>query len=114
MGIPIIQTNINGVTHPMFFDTGAQISYFQSQTLSTFPSVGTVTDFYPGIGQFQTETYLVDVTIGTKTYKLRCGALPELLGRTLMMAGTAGIIGNEILSNRIVGYFPKSKQLVLE
>ena len=113
MGVPIIHANIAGADRRMFFDTGAQISYLQDESLNTFPSEGTVSDFYPGMEPFQTETYRVDVTIGETSQKLRCGSLPELLGMTLMIAGTEGIIGNEILSNRIVGYFPKQKQLVL-
>jgi len=56
---------------------------------------------------------MVDVTIGTEQHKLRCGSLPELLGMTLISAGVEGIIGNEILNNRVVGYFPNHQQLVL-
>ena len=47
----------SGVERRMFFDTGAQISYLQDDVLDTFPSAGPVTDFYPGVGQFQTETH---------------------------------------------------------
>lgn len=112
MGVPIIHANIAGADRRMFFDTGAQISYFQDESLNTFPSEGAVSDFYPGMEPFQTETYRVEVTIGGMSQKLRCGSLPEVLGMTLMIAGTEGIIGNEILSNRIVGYFPKQKQLI--
>jgi hypothetical protein len=32
---------------------------------------------------------------------------------TLMMAGTEGIIGNEILQDRVAGYFPRRQELVL-
>lgn len=32
---------------------------------------------------------------------------------TLMMAGAQGIIGNQILTNRVVGYFPRRRLLVL-
>ena len=113
MGIPIIQANISGADRRMFFDTGAQISYSQDESLDTFPSAGVVTDFYPGIGQFQTETYWVNATLGKMQYKLRCGSLPGLLGMTLMMAGTEGIIGNEILQDRVAGYFPRRQELVL-
>ena len=113
MGIPIIQASISGADRRMFFDTGAQISYFQDESLDTFPSAGVVTDFYPGIGQFQTVTYWVNATFGKMQYKLHCGSLPKLLGMTLMMAGTEGIIGNEILQDRVAGYFPRRQELVL-
>jgi hypothetical protein len=113
MGIPIILAKISGAERRMFFDTGAQISYFQDDSLDTFPASGTITDFFPGMGQFQTNTYRVNATLGNLRYDLCCGSLPLLLGMTLMMADTEGIIGNEILHDRIAGYFPRRKQLVL-
>jgi hypothetical protein len=30
-----------------------------------------------------------------------------------MMAGTVGIIGNEILGNRSIGYFPRRRMMLL-
>jgi hypothetical protein len=113
MGLPIIQANINGIARRMFFDTGARISYFQDDSLAGFPPAGSVTDFYPGVGQFQTDTHEVQVTLGCISFTLRCGSLPGLLGATLMMADTEGIIGNAVLLNRKIGYFPRRQQLVL-
>jgi hypothetical protein len=111
MGIPIVSANIVDAEHRMFFDTGAQISYLQHEVLSCFPGAGLVTDFYPGIGQFQTETHTVNLRVGGMPFTVRCGRLPELFGMTLMMAGTQGILGNEILLGRSVGYFPRRRIL---
>jgi hypothetical protein len=113
MGIPIIEVGISGTQRRLYFDSGAQISYFQNDSLLDFPSAGKITDFFPGVGQFQTETYLVEIALGRSRYTLRCGSLPELLGRMLTMAKTEGIVGNEILRNRVVGFFPRRHQLVL-
>jgi len=113
MGIPILTARIAGSNYRMFFDTGPQISYFQENTITDFPSAGTVTDFYPGVGQFQTKTHQVQVGLGESTFTLRCGTLPGLLGATLMMAGTTGIIGNQIMENRVIAYFPRRKVLCL-
>jgi hypothetical protein len=55
----------------------------------------------------------VPVALGEVNYTLRCGTLPALLGMTLMMAGTAGIVGNAVLTGRTVGYFPRRCVLVL-
>ena len=93
-------------------DTGAQISYFQDDSLTDFPSAGSVTDFYPGVGQFQTDTHQVAVSLGGVAFTLRCGTLPGSLGEDLMkIAGIDGIVGNQILCNRIVGYFPRRHSL---
>lgn len=112
MGIPIVTATVNGRDYRMFFDTGAQISYFQDDALRTFPPAGQMTDFYPGFGQFQTDTHNVHFQIAGKSLVLRCGKLPDMLGMTLMMAGTQGIMGNQILHDWIVGYFPRRGELV--
>jgi hypothetical protein len=113
MGIPVIDVTIAGVPHRMFFDTGAQISYFQDDSISRFPNMGSATDFYPGFGQFETETWRVDMQVGQDAFQLRCGTLPDLLGMTLMMADAEGIIGNEILQDRKAGLFFRRNRLVL-
>lgn len=113
MGIPIVTARVGGRGYRMFFDTGAQISYFQDGSLTEFPFAGRVTDFYPGFGQFQTDTHHVQVGLGDCAFTLRCGTLPGLLGTTLMLAGTSGIIGNQIMENRVIGYFPRRNVLCL-
>ena len=113
MDIPIVTARVGRSDYRMFFDTGAQISYFQHDSLSEFPFAGRVIDFYPGVGQFHTDTHEVPFSLGGITFTLRCGTLPGVLGMTLMMAGTAGIVGNAIMSNRTVGYFPRRGTMVL-
>ena len=113
MGIPVVTARVGDSDHRMFFDTGAQISYFQDDSLTEFPSAGSVTDFYPSVGQFQTDTHEVPVSFGGVAFTLRCGTLPGLLGMTLMIADIHGIVGNAILNNRTIGYFPRRRVMVL-
>lgn len=113
MGIPVLTARVGSSDYRMFFDTGAQISYFQDDSLTDFPFAGSVTDFFPGVGQFQTDTHDVPVSLGGVPFTLRCGTLPGLLGMTLMMADTKGIIGNAILHDRVVAYFPRRRVLGL-
>ena len=113
MGIPIIEVTINGSRQRMFFDTGAQISYWQSETLDSFPSLGKMRDFYPGFGEFETDTYLLSLSTSSVDYALVCGSLPELLEEMLTMASVEGIIGNEMIKDRIMGYFPRKNRIVL-
>jgi hypothetical protein len=113
MGVPIVSARVRDIDYRMFFDTGAQISYLQDDCLASFRAAGTVADFYPGFGQFQTETHDLDITLGEVAFTLRCGMLPDPLGATLMLAQTVGIIGNQVVSDRVVGYFPRRRSLVL-
>ena len=113
MGIPIITASISGREFKMFLDTGAQISYLQDEIIKNFPKSNTMTDFFPGYGTFDTETHLVEVELGGLEFSLRCGTLPLLLGMTLMMGGTEGIVGNDVFREEKVGYFPRRRLLVI-
>jgi len=113
MSIPILTARISDSECRMFFDTGAQISYYQDDALTDFPADESITDFYPGVGQFQTDTYQVDISLSGIDFTLRCGTLPGLLGATLKMADTQGIIGNQIMNNRVIGYFPRRNVLCM-
>ena len=97
----------------MFFDTGAQVSYLRADQLAGFPDAGPLRDFYHGFGEFETETRTVECVIAGVGCRLRCGQLPPLLAASLGLAGTAGIIGNELLEGRAVGYFPRRRILVI-
>lgn len=114
LGVPVIQVVLDDQPRRMFFDTGAQLSYFQGASLRSFPSAGSFSDFFTGYGQFDTDTYLVEISVGTLRQVMRFGQLPGILGMTLTLAGVEGIIGNEIMKDRRVGYFPRRRQLVLE
>ena len=112
MGIPIVEADIGAGTFRMFFDTGAQISYLEDGRLAPWPATARTTDFYPGIGEFEVEVHEVEVGLGGARRRVRCGALPAPLQGMLTMAGTAGIVGNEILNDRVTGYFPRRRLLV--
>lgn len=113
MGIPIVTAQIGGEECRMFLDTGAQLSYLQDEALAQYPAAGRVTDFYPGLGRFDTDTHWVPIGLGKAQFTLRCGTLPGLLGMTLALAGTDGIIGNAFLNEQVAGYFPRRNLLVL-
>ncbi len=114
MGVPLVDVTVAGETVSMFFDTGAQVSYWQADALRDHPPAGPLADFYPGFGAFDTETFSVPVRLGAAARTVRCGQLPTLLGMTLMIAGAGGIVGNEILQGRQVFYLPRRGELVLE
>lgn len=112
MEVPLIEVDVAGARHSMFLDTGAQTSYFQDDSLADYPSMGMLEDFFPGMGNFETSTHRVPVSLGPLTMELRCGSLPGLLGLTLAMAGVTGIVGNQALTGRKVTYFPRQKKVV--
>jgi len=113
MGIPIVEAGVGTRTIRMFFDTGAKLSYLSPDLTGDSSRAGREGDFYPGIGEFTTEVFDVDVQLGDESCKLRVGHLPELLQMTLMMADTSGILGTAILSHYAIHYAPRRSSLVL-
>ncbi len=113
-GVPVIEARIAGQYYEMFFDTGARISYIQDEGLVDFPQAGLVLDFYHGYGEYEVLTHHVPAIIGNRPYNMRFGRLPELLGMAVFSRGPSGIIGNEWLTERRVGYFPSRGVIMID
>ena len=114
MTVPVFPTTIAGERHCLFFDTGAQISYLPPKLLAGCPPAGDFTDFYPSLGRFTLPTFWADLSLGSLSLRLRCATLPDALQPLLAMAnGVVGILGNEILHQHRLGYFPRQDVVVL-
>lgn len=113
VGLPIVTARIAGADYRMFFDTGAHLSYFQDPAIKQFPEEGMEPDFFPDGGDFVTQTHRVEMSLGGIVVKLRCGTLPQSASAALTMANATGIVGNELLLNRRVGFLPRQGALVL-
>jgi hypothetical protein len=111
-GIPIIEIEVQEERQRMIFDTGAQISYLLDDPAGRFPSLGVFDDFHPALGCFKTETYEVLIRFGSVDYALPFGVLPIEMHAILEVADTAWILGNEVLHDRVFGYFPRRGEMV--
>ena len=94
--VPIIAIKAGGQHRKVFFDTGAKVSYLKQSLTVGLTCTGKAKDFYPGIGQFETELYRVPLEILDEAIELDCGNLPALIEMTLAMANCDGILGNAI------------------
>jgi hypothetical protein len=99
MGIPIIKMTVDNQELKFFLDTGAKLSYLSDSLTSNYESVGTDEDFYPGVGKFQTECFIIPTVFGDNEFVVKYGNLPTLLQMTLMLGGTDGIIGFDFFNN---------------
>ena len=68
MGIPIIELFINNQKLKFFLDTGAKLSYLSNNFTANYNSIGREIDFYPGVGEFETECYEILTSIGNRDY----------------------------------------------
>jgi hypothetical protein len=93
MGIPIIELTISGNAVRCFLDSGAKLSYMPIEITQDHPKQGVLEDFYPMIGTFHTESYLVPATFLGNSLTIKCGNLPELFQAVMGLAGVKGILG---------------------
>ena len=114
MGVPMLEAQVGGARCKLFFDTGAQISYYQGSLPDGSEYAGQLRDFYPTVGEFTTDTFRFPVVLKGFSPVVRCGNLPGLMGMSLGMAGVSGILGNELMRRRITGYFPRRHHLILQ
>ena len=70
--------------------------------------VDTYDDFYPGYGNFSTEVFEDEITLGTLNMKIKCGVLPSLLGMSLASGDCTGILGLSALGQKSFLYAPRS------
>lgn len=114
MGVPMLKANIGGASHGLFFDTGAQISYFQGTPPADAIEAEDLEDFFPMVGAFRTQTKHIKVGLNGLSHMLRCGKLPGMMGMALSMANLSGILGNEVMRGRVTAFYPRRQQLVLQ
>lgn len=114
MGIPIVEAMIGRDKVRMFLDTGAKLSYLDSERTAMLQSVGTERDFYPGFGEFTTSVYDVPMHLAGEELLLRVGTLPQLWQMTLTMADTAGILGTALLHTHKVTLAPRRRLMTLQ
>ena len=99
MNIPIININLDNQSVRAFLDTGAKISYLNSEYVQDSNSIGDKEDFYPSVGVFKTSIYNKSIMFPhDKQLNLTFGSLPESLEQALSFGGTKAIIGNDIFS----------------
>lgn len=99
MGIPIIKMKVGDQELKFFLDTGAKLSYLPDNLLGNYESIGMDEDFYPGVGNFQTECFEIPTVFANTVFVAKYGNLPEILQMTLMLGGVDGIIGFDFFNN---------------
>lgn len=114
MAVPMVAATVANKKVRLFFDTGAQVSYYQEEVEAAYPSAGVIEDFFPGTGQFTSETHLLPTALTGVTHTLRYGQLPGMMGMAIRLAGASGILGNDVIRGRTTGYFPRRNLLLLE
>lgn len=102
MGVPSVTVNAGGTEQKMCVDTGAKLTYVDREIAAQYSATGKTKDFYPGLGEFETDVYEIPFDLGGARLTLNCGVLPALLETTLKVTGNHGIIGSELYKKLVV------------
>lgn len=89
-----VELMVNGCSVRLIVDTGAKISYIDSEIVDGLNSVDTKEDFSPQFGHFSTKIYECTVQyLEGKSISLKFGTPPHLLSTFLSLLHVQGILG---------------------
>lgn len=114
MNVPLIEITHSNDSIDVLFDSGAQLSYLPAEICHQYLFSHSQQDFYPMIGQFDTDVYHVPITVAGITQIILCGILPDMLAFALQLTGASGILGNQLMHLQRVHYSLAQKQLSFE
>ncbi len=98
MGVPLVETVVNGSTVKAVLDTGATICFLEPEQLDGQEIMGRKRDFFPTMGHFETDVYSPTFEIAGSADPLKTGILPEALRDLLRAIDARGILGTELLN----------------
>ena len=121
MGLPTLLVTLSPcqlvtsrAQHALIFDTGAPICYYQGDIPPSATPGPIIKDFHPGFGTFESPSNFFNIELFGVRHRLQFGRLPDLMSMALGMTKCDGILSNELMRNRVTGYFPRRKELVLQ
>ena len=104
-GVPLLDLKGPTGTAQAVFDTGAPLAYVPADLVAGARSHGTREDFFPGLGEFETNLYQVPITVGAHEFTVDCGVLPPLLAMALGLLCPSGyIVGTQLMSDRVTRF----------
>ena len=105
LGVPVLAVRINASPFRLFFDTGSPVSFLQEKELLESFRVNRSKELYvQGKPSFHGTSRFVDVTLGRKPITMEFAHVPGLEGEVMGACEVKGILGNQILRNKVVLY----------
>jgi hypothetical protein len=114
MGVPVVRGNSLTGRVRAVIDSGAALSYVPADAVRGMTPVGKRNDFYPGLGEFETDVWRVRAEIGGRRITVTAGILPPMLQMMFgMILGADGwIIGSDFFRHRkIVVDYPNNRMV---
>lgn len=110
---PAVQCRLNEQKIILGIDSGAKISFLNTEYVTNYESIGTETDYFPGFGEFSSEVYLIPIQIGNQEYCFKFGTVPRILEYGHGHSDIVGVIGTELFEQGPVCFSNKKNTLTL-
>jgi len=115
MGVPFVRIMMNSSPQKVFVDSGAKIHFVRKHVVEGLEAIDTEMDWYPYIGEFETEVFEIPIELAGETHSMRCGVLPPLLDTALATTGgIEGLLGTEAFRKYIATFEPGTHLMYLE
>ena len=95
MDVPSAEIRLGARSGVAFLDTGARLSYMDPAAVSGRP-VGREKDFFPLVGEFETDVYDAEIELAGLRFRARFGVLPTTLQQSMAALGAQWVIGSEL------------------
>ncbi len=110
----VISLSCAGGDHTCYIDTGASVSFLDLEQTDGCEHLGIHVDFLPMMGDFTTDLYRCELTIGSDCLPANVGQLPDSLSLLLGMMGVEGILGADLFKACRVTFSPRRQQLFMQ
>lgn len=111
-GVPITPVSILNCDIRLFFATGSRRTYLDREWLGGAKPVGIATDYYPGLGVFETNIFMTKIWVAGFDVELEAGLPPAPLQSMLKQTRSAGILGVDVLQGFEVCLAPRRRESV--
>jgi hypothetical protein len=103
MGVPVVTGHSSHGVVRAILDSGASLSYVPAEVVRNLAPTGRRKDFYPGLGEFETDVWRLRVEIGGQRLAISAGVLPPMLQMMfgLLLGRDGWIIGSDFFRNRV-------------
>jgi hypothetical protein len=113
-GVPGTQVKVAGFDIQAIIDTGAWLSYTGGEYVRGCQKLCSKQDYYPAIGDFETDVYKLPLAIGGEELEMPFGVLPPLLSAGLAPLGVECLIGPELFERFNVWFLMPAAKLILQ
>jgi Ca-activated chloride channel family protein len=96
LDVPTAEITVGARQGVAFLDTGARLSYIDPAAVTGRP-VGREKDFFPLVGEFETDVYEAEIELAGLRLRGRFGVLPQPLQQEMAALGAQWVIGSELL-----------------